>query len=442
MNPIKEHLLLREGVDGEFWPETGIRQDGNYSRGLWRYVNENWIPIITEQGDVKHDSNLTNNKFNQEVVDETRLFRVVNRNQFRLSQDKEALIHISPLHHTTRYNKDLLMRFLHSVASDTKDGLRRHQLNFEEQINVISRSIDKAFSKPKTVVNVRGVGKMTFHQAKIAYILSGNTEEFQTQITQCLTALPDALLQLIYIYNGYLGSIYNPMFEFGYREYFFSPDLLNLYCNVRAFTPEWCLNSVLNYILFPVVFRNQDIYNRGASLHDYVIIEIPFKSKLLELGLMEKTDYGKLSSAINNIIRNINNLSIEKNSIQCTNKYISKTHREKQLIDWLWVWKDVFQEVRLKADFVIPNKVYNIDFLKSNICPLVSRDGPCPICTRFKVGDVIYDVTKNSTFGGAAALFGNTINNVDEIQKKLFMHIKPYQAQIGYSGGQNVFCLS
>ena len=430
--------INRKGVEGEYWPETH-KIGKYYSRGLWKYEEGKWNQAVDPMGVVVSPEFMVPD-LKLRKGDE--IFRIANRDQFVIHPDLNVPVHLSPQHLSKRYNENVRINFAENLGrgirqnTDLLSGYKdlKSVLSDAKQLSAIINSV----FNHNVRVYAPGGRIITSRQARISSVLVDKYEDLRSAASQQWDTIGEFHRQLIYIYNGYLGTFEKPQVYFGNVNDPLTPDILNMFCDVRFFSPKDRVLSCMNYLLYPGMFKNQDIYQRGVNDHiDYVVIQIPYDEELERRGHLQTTRYRELQEELEGIYEH-------GCGIQCnTNVNVVKSGRDRairngQLLNMIPIWGDIFQEIRLVADFIIPEKIYMIDADLVDRCDHKYDGMFCPFCSTFSIdwNDCVFDVNNLNSSGSLQALFGMKENKFLEQDRLLTRNVKERHWHVGeYSKG-------
>jgi hypothetical protein len=222
-----------------------------------------------------------------------------------------------------------------------------------------------------------------------------------------VNSLPAAIREAVYVYNSYLGSVARPVLNFheyplelcrnGKHEPFQSdPNLLNLYADVRAFCSERALPSTLNYLLPQPVFRGEDIYRRGVNgrspierARQYVILEFSFCEAYARERVLEITNYKRMRTVLEGLFEEASRGTRAFRWCTFPRDYSHSKEYATFLLRAALLWNHIFEEVRLRANCFVPERIYDIvtDWGKS-CCH--AENGYCEVCTWFSKGALLW----------------------------------------------------
>ncbi len=392
---IREHLHKRGGNVGEWWTNTRPLEGNKLGKELWLNTNDGWRKIITN--DLRLTEFTTNNiEFNSPKIEYgDSIYRVVNRNQLYLDEDGNVF-QLSPSTCTRIRRRELKKALEYLAFTEILKFFSDPRNLCAKTREADGRSADMI---PKEGI-IHGNKRYSLKEIPKLAVLDQNHEAFSILARSVIARAPRLLQQLMYIYNAYLGSEIRPFLTFTDGEFGSSPDLLNFYCNVRSFCPEPYLESTLNYTLNQPVFRTEDIYRRGVDgqtererAAQFVILEFPFTKNLVQTRVQEITDYNKLYWLLKSIFASHDKLNPQENCIMLSDGYpfSQKADYHTFLLGALKPWSNIFAEVRMYADLIMPWRIYSIDIDWVEDCKYNDSDGVCDVCTRFRKGALLWE---------------------------------------------------
>jgi hypothetical protein len=409
---LKEHLLRRSTVEGEYWADTNPIGKGKFSKGLWVKSSSDWKEVITSKGEVTEYGRKKIQFYKPKLKSGDLLYRVVNRNQLYMDEGCGKIIQLPPSVCTKLRFREIEKALYDGMAKALCKNMR---FSDPQQLDDYLKRVGDLEADPSTFFERNMViykGKRyTFLEIEIAIALSKQFDELSLGIQALFPKIEPLHRQLIYIYNTYLGSRDKPFLNFGDPNVIMlPPQTLNFCCDIRFFTPAEYLQSCLNYILHPPVYQGQNIYRQGVNgldpetrAREYVILEFPYSEELAKLGIQETTDYEQLHGLLSDILGRINELDPLIDRIEVSKNYNPRRKYHRFILEALKVWSNIFAEVRMRGS-IVPSKIYSIDAHWVKDCAIAGKGRICQVCTTFKKGEVLWKCDDPSSIGTILAM--------------------------------------
>jgi len=152
--------------------------------------------------------------------------------------------------------------------------------------------------------------------------------------------------------------------------------------------------------------EDEDIYRRGVKgktpyerARQYVILEFPYKSQLVSDGILELTDYEILRKMLEGILLNLSKINVQNDQVQLHDEAQPSESYITFLLDVLKIWSNVYAEVRIHKAFV-PQRIYEVQVIWDYECGWNKSEGPCEVCSRFDIGEILWDYDNKTTYYG------------------------------------------
>lgn len=375
------HLRTRPPAAGRFWPNTEKVAPGKYSKELWLCDGTVWQKVIDYRPGQPPTIALTEDTdscFDVEFSESQPLFRVANCDQLLWHPDGYVLS-LSPAI-CTRLRARALARVL--TSQWLGDALAFVRRALEEGTDPFCVTAAKGHpTLGQFLAEWRAESGRHYSLRDVVTLCADEilNDIHSTAARHIMNLLPAALHDAVHVYNSYFGSATRPVLNFHgypldwngkYEPIQSDPNILNLYSDVRAFCTETTLANVLNYLLPQPVFRGEDIYRRGVDgrsplerARQYVILEFSFCEALQGIREFRWCRFHSTYTPCAAYGRFLDRAAV--------------------------LWSQIFQEVRLRANCFVPERIYSVVVDWGQHCS-DAADGYCEVCAWFSKGDLLW----------------------------------------------------